>query len=97
MLLRARDDLGVEAPELLREREVVVVEGVGARGVVQVQHAQHAAVVHERHAQRALHIAALAQHAELFAVGAAAHLDRARFRRGAAGDAFAELHANLRP
>ena len=97
VLLRARDDLRVDARELLGEGEVGLVERVGARAVVQVQHAQHAAVREQRHAQRGFDVEPLAHDAEARAVGLAAQPQRAALLGDAAGDPLAEAHADLRP
>ena len=97
VLLRARDDLRVEARELLGEREVVVAERVRARAVVQVQHAEHAAVVQERHRHRRLDVEPLAHDPEALAIGLAAQAQRPALGRDAPGDPFAERHADLRP
>jgi hypothetical protein len=77
VLLRARDDLRVEPRQLLREREIVLAERVGARAVVQVQHAEHAAVVQQRHRQRRLDVEPLAHDPEALAIGLAAQPQRA--------------------
>ena len=97
VLLGAGDDLGVQVRELLGELEVRVGEGVGARRVVEVQDAQHAALVDQRHAERRFDVEALAHDAEGLTVRLAAQAQRARVGGHAAGDAFADPHADLRP
>ena len=69
----------------------------GARGVVEVQHAEHAALVDERHAERRLDVEPLAHHVEGLLVGLAAQADRPAVGGGAARDPLAEGHADLRP
>ena len=68
-----------------------------ARAVVQVQHAEHAAVVQERHRYRGLHVEPLAHDPEALAIGLAAQAQRLALGRDAPGDPFAERHADLRP
>ena len=65
--------------------------------MVQVQHAEHAALVHERHAEGRLDVETLAHDAERLAIGLAAQPQRTRLLYDASGDAFAHGYADLVP
>ncbi len=95
-LLGARDDARVESRELVDEREFAGAELVLVARVRQVQHADHATGVGERRGDRGLDVVAFAHDVEARAVGLAVQQDRALGGEGAAGDALARLHADLR-
>ena len=95
-LLGARDDARVESRELVDELEFAGAELVLMARVRQVQHADHATAVGERRGDRGLDVVALAHDVEARAVRLAVQQDRALGGEGAAGDALARLHADLR-
>jgi hypothetical protein len=97
VLLGTGDDLGVQGRELLRELEILLGEGVRARAVVEVQHAEDPALVDQRNAQRGFDVQAFADDAEVLAIRLSPQSQRPGLGGDLARDALANGDADLRP
>ena len=97
VFLGARNDLGVEAGELLHEAQVFGGEGVRARRVVHVQHPEDLPGVDQGDAEGGLDVDPLADEVVGLPVGPAAQVDRVTLGRDPSGDTLAEADADLVP